>query len=108
MKSILAVLFTLILLSACSSATGSDSYAATMRINGYYYDAAVNEGQETYTIDKELGKIKKRVDPEDYHLTKDFTSNYLDAGTPIYSSKEDKNVLLVDTKGGVQVFKRRN
>lgn len=107
MKSILAIFFTFMFLSGCSSTTGSGSYAATMKINGYYYDSAVNEGKETYTIDKEIGKIKKRVDPEDYHLIKDFTSNYLDKGTPIYSSKEDKDVLMANTKDGVQAFKRR-
>jgi hypothetical protein len=107
LRFILAAFFAFILLSGCSPTTGTNSYAATMKINGYYYDAAVDVDEETYTIDKEIGKIKKRVDPEDYHLKKDFTSNYLDEGTPVYSSKEDKDVLMVKIEDGVQIFKRR-
>ncbi|WP_419883951.1 hypothetical protein ACN6MY_10965 [Peribacillus sp. B-H-3] len=108
MKYILVGFLAFILLSSgCSPRTESESYAATMRINGNYYDAVENESQESYTIDKEIGKIEKKVPPTESRLKEDFVSNYLDEGTVIYASKEDKDVFLVKKEGVYQIFKRR-
>jgi hypothetical protein len=52
----------------------------------------VNKDQ--YPIKEEIGKVKFKVD-KDSLPKQNFLSNSLEVGTPIYSVKEDKSILLM-------------
>lgn len=109
MKIILSIVFGLFILTGCSSQhSPNSSNAATVNINGEWYDAIGKENTKKYTIDKEIGKVNKKVSPKDSSPSGNFESNYLDVGTAIFSSREDKNIILVEIKeGSFQIFEKR-
>lgn len=93
-KKFTYILILLIGLMAGCSNSSERAYAAILFIEGkeYYGQKIVNKDQ--YTIQAEIGKVKFRVDKETLPK-QNFSSNSLEVGTPIYSVKEDKNILLV-------------
>ncbi|WP_335376531.1 hypothetical protein [Bacillus sp. JJ1122] len=71
MKYILIGALSLILLSGCSSNPASSSYASTMMINGDYYDAIGGQSSD-YTIDKEIGELRRTFHQKKLDLKKTF------------------------------------
>lgn len=106
---ILSIVLGLFIFTGCSLQNGpGDSSTATLNIDGEWYDALGKEKTMKYTIDEEVGKIKKTVSPKDTTPSGNLESNYLEAGTPIFSSKEDKNIILAEIKEGrYQIFEKR-
>ncbi|WP_123913794.1 hypothetical protein [Bacillus sp. FJAT-42376] len=73
---------------------------ATVQINGEWYDAAGNDNPENYTPGKELGKVKDQVSAANSKPNGNFESNYLKAGTSLFSFNEDENVILAEIENG--------
>ncbi|SET74641.1 hypothetical protein SAMN05421676_107164 [Salinibacillus kushneri] len=78
-----------------SSNSGGDSgsYAALLKVNGVQYTSLGNVNKDKYTINEKIGKVDKKV-PVDVLPFKDFMSNYLEEGTPIFSIEENTDVVL--------------
>lgn len=122
MKYYLVMVFSIfIILTGCSTESQEDiteqinageeeaSYAAILRVNEAEYYSIGNENQGKYTLEEEIGEIKKRV-PAEVLPRENLVSNYLDEGTLIFSVKENSNILLAEKKdkGGWEIFEKSN
>ncbi len=114
------ILSILIILTGCSTeshkvrtgqanAGEETSYAAIIRVNESEYISVGTENQGKYTVQEEIGKIKKRV-PAEVLPQEHLVSNYLDEGTRIFSVSENRNILLAEKKGEKEreIFERQN
>jgi len=101
-KRILSVV--LILISVIIAFIGCDrsadsSYAGILIVDGKVYIwHGVIENNE-YTIGEKLGEVQRKVDAKVLPKS-NFSSNLLETGEEIYTSKEDSNVIIVIRKNG--------
>lgn len=99
------VLF-IILLSGCNSTTNG-SYAAILIFNNEEFLSEGYAEADKYTIDNKIGTVSNKVKPE-VMPTSNLWSNYLEKGTVLYSSKEDKSVILVNRNEQIEVFRKNS
>ena len=108
MKYILSIMLGIFLVTGCSAQPENEgSYAATINVNGNWYDGTGEENQKEYTVDKKLGEVTKKVEPNQTP-SENFQSNYLEAGTSLFSSRESEHIILAETKEGeFEYFEKR-
>ncbi|WP_099363726.1 hypothetical protein [Fredinandcohnia onubensis] len=101
MNKLLHLLVFAILISRCN--TNGGSYKAILIYNNDKFILKGYDDKNEYTIDKQIGIVANKVKPNvmpSIHLR----SNYLDKGTELFSSKEDKSVILVKRNDQIEVF----
>ncbi|MFB1051998.1 hypothetical protein [Paraliobacillus sp. JSM ZJ581] len=75
---------------------GIGSFIAILRIDNTDYVLDSNLNSSNYTPGDKIGEVKTKL-TEDTLPEDNLSSNYLEVGTSIYFSKENKNIIL--TKG---------
>ncbi len=99
MKRLALSIFCIIFLSAC----GTDepvsydlcNYGSMMVVNNKQY-VRIPVKRE-FILKNQIGSIKEKIQ-DDYHPVKDFTSNILEKGTPLYSVKDYSQYVIAKTK----------
>lgn len=76
--------------------TGIDSSVAILRIDNTDYVLDSNLNSSDYTIGDRIGEVKTKL-AENALPESNLSSNYLEVGTAIYFSSENKDIIL--TKG---------
>jgi hypothetical protein len=95
----ITLLIGIITLGGCSSSSPESSYAGILVINEkkYYWQGSIENG--TFTIGEKIGEVQKAVE-KDVMPKDNFSSNFLEVGTEIFSSNEDNKVIIVKRKNG--------
>lgn len=116
MKHYFIYLFLLLMItSGCSSSaqdanektTEEGSYEALLNIEGEIYYSYGYDEKEKYTVLEEVGEVKKTLVGEEIMPEEHLTSNYLEKGTQIFSTKEDPEIFLVEDQGKYDVLKKK-
>lgn len=105
MKRIITSLFiiAMLFLSACNNdSTDGGSYQSIININGNNYYLSTN-GEKEFSEGELIGTIEETVKPENIP-TKHLTSNQLDTGTEIYSTKESEEYFIAKEKANTFIY----
>ncbi|MDX5475225.1 MAG: membrane lipoprotein lipid attachment site-containing protein [Bacillaceae bacterium] len=102
MKKILTIICAIVILSGCGNLDSNrnyslvESYAAILVVDGKDYVSQGEVLNEEFTADEKIGEVKYKVKKEVKPI-KNFETNFYNIGDEIFSSKEDKDVLIVIT-----------
>ena len=105
MRYFFTILMIVIALSGCNNfdsdrySSVEVSYAAILVVNGKDYVSQGEVINEEFIADVKIGEVTQKVKKEVKPI-KNFETNFYDIGDEIFSSKEDKDVLLVVTSDG--------
>lgn len=103
--SLVIPIFVLVVLSGCNSESSESSYGAYLIIDGKEYTLQGDIENNEFTVSDKIGEVNKKVDKE--VMPKDnLSSNFLEVGEEIYTSKEDSKVVLVKREydGNYDIF----
>ncbi|WP_306978775.1 hypothetical protein [Alkalicoccobacillus murimartini] len=77
-------------------------YQPYLNINGKTYISLYSNDESVFTKDLLIGEVLRNV-PIDENTDDDFSSNYLEKGTEIYSVKENLDAYLVEDATNDQI-----
>ena len=103
------MLFGLLLMGCNQSTTGGGSYQSILYVNEseFYYVGTAEEHQydEQFTVGEKIGEVKRKISPDNLP-NKHLVSNYVEKGTVIYLTVENKEFLLADNleNGELELF----
>lgn len=94
----ISLLLALVAMGGCSSSSNG-SYAGILSVNGklYIWQGEIKDNE--FTLGEKIGEVQRKVKPE-VNPKENFSSNFLEVGEEIYSSKEDSRVLIVKRESG--------
>jgi thiamine biosynthesis lipoprotein ApbE len=95
----LTLLLVLIVLNGCSSSSSNGSYAGILMVNEkeYYWQGDIKDNE--FTLGEKIGEVQKKVEKE-VKPNENFSSNFLEVDEEIYSSNEDRKVIIVKRENG--------
>ena len=96
--STISLLLVLIALVGCSSSSNG-SYQGVLTLNEKRYILRGEIKDDEFTLGEKIGEVQKKVKPE-VSPKENYSSNYLEVGEEIYSSNEDRKVLIVKRESG--------
>ncbi|MCF6137777.1 hypothetical protein [Pseudalkalibacillus berkeleyi] len=100
----LCILVFVSIISGCNTISNG-SYSAILIYNNEEFNSRGYVEENKYTIGKEIGIVSKKVKPKEMP-THNLWSNYLEKGTVLYRSNEDKSVILVKHDDQIEIFKK--
>lgn len=101
MKKFVYLFVLILIVTGCN--TSNESYQGLLVYQGDTFVLQGDDLNNEYTIDKRIGTIERKVKPS-VMPQENLWSNYLEKGTELFRSKEDRSVILVKRNEQIEVF----